>query len=121
MRRHFVIFIFLNYKRKAGGFVVIPARGGGREGGAGAEAGRVAILVAAAGEGQPMWLVCVRILDTRGRFQNAKINNFNLNSFVVVVVVAVDVAVVAVAAVDTWQLAVVVFRIEAYVLSLFSF
>lgn len=70
-----------------------------------------------------MWLVCVRILDTRGRFQNAKINNFNLNSFAVVVVVAVDVAVVvlAVAAVDTWQLAVVVFRIEAYVLSLFSF
>lgn len=65
-----------------------------------------------------MWLVCVRILDTRGRFQNAKINNFNLNSFVVVVV---DVAVVAVVAVDTWQLAVVVFRIEAYVLSLFSF
>lgn len=72
-----------------------------------------------------MWLVCVRILDTRGCFQNAKINNFNLNSFVVVVV-AVDVAVVAivavaVAAVDTWQLAVVVFRIEEYVLSLFSF
>lgn len=49
VRRDFVIFIFSNYKRKASGFVVIPARGGGRGGGTGTEAGRVAILVAAQG------------------------------------------------------------------------